>query len=99
MGHTRGVGCQVHAWHRPRVSEPDVHHVWPLGDGGPDTAENRVVVCPTGHRNIHVLLAHYRAWADRGQPPWSIRRRYTRGEQRLAARGWTAITTGTLPAA
>lgn len=91
MSHTRGVTCQVHGWHRPRVHEPDVHHIWPLGDGGPQTADNQVVVCPTGHRNIHQLLAQYRAWADRGVPPWSIRRQYSLGERRLAAQGWAEI--------
>lgn len=33
------------------------HHVQPLGMGGPNLASNRVEVCPTGHANVHAVLA------------------------------------------
>lgn len=45
--------CQLHRRHEPLPLELQVHHVWPLGVGGPDIASNRAVVCPTGHRNLH----------------------------------------------
>lgn len=45
--------CVVHAYHWPPLLETQLHHVWPLGMGGPDVKENKVWVCPTGHRNIH----------------------------------------------
>ena len=32
------------------------HHIWPLGMGGPDVAENRVWLCPTAHTNVHEIL-------------------------------------------
>lgn len=31
----------------------DVHHVVPLGEGGPDTVDNAVAVCPNCHRRLH----------------------------------------------
>lgn len=31
----------------------EVHHVQPLADGGPDTVENAVAVCPNCHRACH----------------------------------------------
>lgn len=30
--------------------------MWPLGMGGPDTAANRLFVCPTTHTNAHEVL-------------------------------------------
>jgi len=51
-----GDQCSVHRFHRPPIRETEVHHVWPLGAGGPDNAGNRVRCCPSGHANIHVAL-------------------------------------------
>jgi hypothetical protein len=80
--------CTVHAAHRPHVSMPDVHHIWPKGWGGPDIPSNTVVVCPTGHRNVHELL---NAWVrSQGRPPIEIERHYALSERRLAEAGWTA---------
>jgi 5-methylcytosine-specific restriction endonuclease McrA len=31
----------------------EVHHVRPLADGGPDTVDNAVALCPTCHRAVH----------------------------------------------
>lgn len=31
----------------------EVHHVWRLADGGPDTIENAVALCPNCHRAMH----------------------------------------------
>lgn len=31
----------------------EVHHIEPLGDGGPDTPENVACVCPSHHREAH----------------------------------------------
>lgn len=31
----------------------EVHHVRPLADGGPDTPENVVAICPNCHRELH----------------------------------------------
>lgn len=51
-----GVECVLHAYHSPEVTSYDVHHAIPVSMGGPDIASNRVVVCPTGHRNVHVCI-------------------------------------------
>ena len=32
----------------------EVHHVVPLSDGGPDTVDNAVAVCPNCHRALHL---------------------------------------------
>lgn len=32
------------------------HHVQPLGMGGPDEPGNKILICPTGHSNIHRLM-------------------------------------------
>ncbi|HII97968.1 MAG TPA: HNH endonuclease [Methanoregula sp.] len=33
----------------------EVHHIIPLADGGPDTIENTVALCPNCHKKMHVL--------------------------------------------
>lgn len=60
----------------------------PLADGGPNIAANRVVVCPTGHANVHAFLDLLR----KGKPiDWDVERRFTREERRLARLGWDRI--------
>lgn len=51
------VQCEVHGSHRPEPITLHHHHLQPLGMGGPDEDANIVVVCPTGHFNIHAALA------------------------------------------
>lgn len=84
--------CVVHASHCPSVHEPDHHHIWPQGEGGPDVAQNLVVVCPTGHRNIHELIREYEAAG--GVPTWEVLRRWNPAERALALRGWIGMTEG-----
>ena len=31
----------------------EVHHLRPLGEGGPDTTDNAVAACPNCHRALH----------------------------------------------
>jgi len=52
-----GVVCVLHRYHSPVPASFDVHHVIPLSMDGPDTRDNLVVVCPTGHRNVHACIA------------------------------------------
>jgi hypothetical protein len=52
----RPTVCAVHRYHWPAPLGLHVHHVWPLGMGGPDVAWNEVAVCPTGHDNIHRIM-------------------------------------------
>lgn len=90
----RKQGCEVHAVHAPRIKRGDKftvhrHHVWPLGEGGPDREDNVIYVCPTGHDAIHELL---REWIrNHGEPSWEIRRRYHPKERFFAKLGWERI--------
>lgn len=81
--------CSVTRYHRPRPVQIDHHHVWPIAEGGPNVAANRVDACPSCHTSIHALLREYDRL--RYTPPWLTRRKYPRGVQRLAALGWDRI--------
>lgn len=86
MTHDAGARCECVAEHRPEPDELEIHHVVPLGMGGPDVASNRVWTCPTTHANVHVLL---RAWCKvKGEPPWETRRRFSPYVRALAERGY-----------
>ncbi len=52
-----GVSCVLHRYHSPVPASFDEHHAIPVSMGGPDVPSNLVVVCPTGHRNVHVCIA------------------------------------------
>lgn len=49
--------CRVHGSHRPGVITLHTHHIQPLGMQGPDVPENKVRICPTGHANVHAIMA------------------------------------------
>jgi hypothetical protein len=88
-----GSNCWAHK-HRELVPI-EVHHVWPLGAGGPNVRENKVSVCSNAHSSCHDLLlkmlnAHTTAL------PWLVRRRYGRKVRRLAEAGYQAIQTKTV---
>lgn len=82
--HIPGDQCQVHKGHRPAVHRTAVHHIWPLGLGGPNVAANKVNICGTGHdtihTNIHALCLHGPDVALVG----------TKVEKSLALRGYQA---------
>jgi len=86
--------CQVHNAHNPRSHINEVHHVWPLGDGGPDITANKVTVCATGHNSIHMLLAAYRK--VNGDPGWEVRRHFTTQERAYALIGWLRLSQQTM---
>jgi hypothetical protein len=82
-----GTVCAVH---RHLTLVPlQVHHVHPLGRGGPDVPANRVTVCANAHGSIHALLDLL--LKSGGLVPWTIRRRYGVGVRRYAAAGLAAI--------
>jgi hypothetical protein len=83
MGHM----CACH-FHRSLVPI-EIHHVWPLGEGGPNVASNKVTVCANGHSSIHDLLA--KLVKGQGKVPWSVRIHYGWRTRRIAARGYAAI--------
>ena len=78
--------CLCVANHTPEPRELHRHHVWPLGEGGPDTKINLRWLCPTAHANTHRLWREY----DRVgcEPTWEIRRVYSPYVRRLVADGW-----------
>jgi 5-methylcytosine-specific restriction protein A len=49
--------CSEPAPFKDRKGDPylEVHHVQRLADGGPDTVENTVALCPNCHRKMHSL--------------------------------------------
>lgn len=46
--------------HRPTSWINHRHHVVPLAWGGPNTQDNLVTLCPTGHAVVHVLLDRWK---------------------------------------
>jgi hypothetical protein len=81
--------CPCVTTHTPKVVVFHQHHVWPTGAGGPDTPENLLLLCPTGHATVHKLLAQYEKYG--GPPPWDVLRHanaYLRG---VAETGWNLV--------
>jgi hypothetical protein len=66
--------CAIHKMHTPKSHINEIHHVWPWGDGGPDIPQNRIVVCATGHNNIHALIDLYRKYAkaNEAERHWAL---------------------------
>ncbi len=75
--------CALHKDHgSARPIRGAVHHVWPVGAGGPDTAANRVTICSNGHDAVHATM-----WElVNGRPP----PRCARSELALARQGVAA---------
>lgn len=84
--------CEVHAVHAPWHSDVHVHHIWPLGMGGPDSRANTVSICPTGHTNVHALLRLAFRYGGVDAVPWEHRRRFHFDERHLARLGHLAAT-------
>jgi hypothetical protein len=81
------ASCVAHQFHSPRPQGFEEHHVFPKGWGGPENGKT-VVLCSTGHSNVHYLLEEYQ---DAGQTPsWEVRRSFGPGERAIAAQGWDA---------
>lgn len=78
------TGCVLHGYHWPSPLVLVVHHVQPLGMGGPNTPANRRKVCDTGHRNVHKILA-WLVFGRAGSDPLG-----TRKERALAQEGYDA---------
>lgn len=82
--------CLVHGVHKPEPHVNHWHHVWPLGEGGPDIPDNKVVICPTGHMNVHDLLQHFKIMM--GRVPYSVQKHYTVEERKLAKLGFDRLS-------
>lgn len=49
--------CALHKDHgSAKPIRGAVHHVWPVGAGGPDTPANRVAICSNGHDAVHAVM-------------------------------------------
>ena len=79
--------CQVHKTHSPRSHVNERHHIWPQGENGPTVPENMVVVCATGHNNIHQLISMIKK-AGGELPPSTVLRTFAAEEIRLAKLGY-----------
>lgn len=86
--------CKLHTKHTPHSHINEVHHIWPKGEGGPDIPENKVVVCATGHNNIHQLIKLLKA--ERGQLPYAVLRTFSFEERTYAQLGYDRITRGSM---
>jgi hypothetical protein len=78
--------CRCVRDHRPIPQELHRHHVWPLGEGGPNIATNLRWLCPSTHSNVHRLWREYHAAG--GEPPWEVRRIYGGYVRQLVSEGW-----------
>jgi hypothetical protein len=62
-----GTNCWAHK--HTELVPLEVHHVWPLGEGGPNIAANKISICSNAHSSAHDLLAKMLKAAD-GLLPW-----------------------------
>ena len=85
-----GTTCWAHR-HRELVPI-ERHHVWPLGENGPNSKDNIVDLCANAHSATHDLLGKMLK-AHTADLPWTVRRRYGRKVRRLAEAGYLAILT------
>ncbi len=86
MIRTTSQPCQLHGRHMPMSHVNHRHHVWPLGEGGPDISDNIVVVCPTGHYNVHECLREFKM--HQGKVPYTVLKRYSLKERHYAELGY-----------
>jgi hypothetical protein len=86
-----GDNCWAHK-HRELVPI-EVHHVWPVGNGGPNVKENKVSLCANAHSFHSRSAGEDGEGGHRRAVPWLVRRRYGRKVRRLASAGFQAIKT------
>ena len=78
--------CLCVSEHRPAGPFNDIHHLDPLGEGGPDTPENRIPACGPTHDWAHVIYRSFKKAGSvlprqTGQPKYAYS---------LAVRGFNA---------
>ena len=89
----KAMGTDCYAHHHRELVPLEVHHVWPLGERGPNVAANKVSICSNAHSSAHDLLAKMLKAPD-GLVPWPVRRRYGARVRRIAQAGYEAIRRG-----
>ena len=81
--------CVCVTKHRPEPVILHSHHVWPLGEGGPDIQANLLWLCPTSHNNIHELWRLMVKYTKADTPiPWREFREFSPYVRNVVARGW-----------
>ena len=80
-----GTQCGAHTHHS--LVPIEVHHIWPLGMGGPDVKDNRIPLCSNAHSAVHSFLTLLIKGS--GAVPWAVARRYGYRIRALARRGYT----------
>lgn len=79
--------CPCRAEHAPRPPYTHVHHVHPLGEGGPDDDANTVPLCPAAHDWVHLILRAFDAYG--GIAP--RRSDWPHHPYAIASRGWARM--------
>lgn len=82
--------CRCVKNHTPQVTRTHIHHIWPLGLGGPDTKENKKPLCPTTHGEVHLILEAFQRKGKRLER----QRGWGQYAYLLAVRGWEAMEAG-----
>lgn len=80
-----GEACAAHTHHEWVPLER--HHVWPVGMGGPNVADNIITVCCNAHYACHEYIRQL--MLHNGEVPWEIVRHFGPKIRRFAIRGWT----------
>jgi hypothetical protein len=79
--------CRCVKGHRPEPVILHSHHVWPLGENGPDVTTNLLWLCPTTHSAVHelwrLMVKH------KGVVPALELRRFTDYTRSVVQDGWT----------
>lgn len=80
-----GTDCAVH---RHTSAVPlEVHHIFPVGDGGPNAEVNKITVCANGHYEIHACLDLLR----HGKLTWRQKISFGYRVRTYALAGWVQI--------
>jgi len=78
-----GDFCAVHKYHYPKPMRTVKHHIHPQEYGGKTVPENLVLVCDTGHYNIHTALDAMLAGVNGPK--------VSRSERKIAQQGYDSI--------
>lgn len=90
MSSIPGAKCHCVKHHVPKSMQLHRHHIWPKAEGGPNTADNLIWLCPTAHVNVHEYLDLLR---DTGGVRPSNWREFSLFVRAVADLGWQRITT------
>lgn len=77
--------CRCVKSHSPKVNRTQIHHIWPQGMGGPDTAANKIPLCPTTHSEVHLVMEAF----DRAGRVTPRKGGWGQYAYDLAVRGWS----------